>query len=87
MMPNQKIRLLHGNRLIGGHVYCAGDVVEVSGDRVKEFLAAKAGVLEANESVTVPPRPRLRSEIIAERAENPAPGRAERAVKQPVRPA
>jgi hypothetical protein len=84
MMPNVKIKLLVENRLVGGHVFNRGDVVEVSEDRAKEFQKAKAGI-RTEEAATPIPKPRPRSELIAENAANAARKNAEKAVRHPVR--
>jgi hypothetical protein len=87
MTPNKRIKLLTDNRLIAGHVYRRDDVVEVSGERAKEFVKARAGV-ETEDPVTAPPSPaRPRSEILAEQALHPGQANGQRATRQPARPA
>jgi hypothetical protein len=86
-LPDQKIKLLVDNRLIGSHVYRRGEVVQVSGERAKEFVKGKAGIITDEPPTSVPKPAKSRSEIIAEQALNPAPARAEHGIRQPGRPA
>ena len=60
MMPTVKVKLLVSDRLVGGHVFQRGDVVEMSEDRCKEYLKAKAGI-KTDDALTPIPRPKTLS--------------------------
>ncbi len=82
MIP-KRMRLTRDNLQVRGHVYRAGDVVEVHPEIAKEWIKLGAGVDAGDAPVTEPGQPRLRSEVIAEIAAARGPAKAERAVRQP----
>jgi hypothetical protein len=88
VLPTQKLRLLRDGVLIDAHVYSAGDVVEVDGDRAKDMVKYGAGaVVDAGTPVTPPPVGKERSEVIAQNtaaaAEAAKHAHAEKAEKRP----
>jgi hypothetical protein len=84
MIAARRMKLTRDSLVIRGHVYRAGDVVEVPDQVGKDYLRHKAAVVAGDdEPVTEPGRPRARSEVIAENAAATAPARAERAVRGP----
>lgn len=85
MMPNRRMKLIRDNLLVRGHVYRAGDVVEVNDQVAKDWLKARAAIDAGDEPVTQPGQPRLRSELIAETAEARGQAMAEKATTRPAR--
>lgn len=82
----KRVRLQRDNLLVGTHVYRKGDVVEVVDVVAKNWIQTQVAVDAGDAPVTVPPKPKSRSEVLAEQAlAAQQPAKAERAVRQPAR--
>jgi hypothetical protein len=76
---SQIVELLDDNWLIGTHVHKKGDIVEVDERKAREWIKQGRAVISTKTPMRIPTSP-LRSELIEENAENPAPSKAEQQV-------